>query len=145
MEIRYLQACESDGEILAEIRVSAMKQSLEAIGRFEPNRARNRFLDNYEFRDTTKIYANNTLVGFYAVSKDCDHLYLSHLYVLPEYQGNGIGVDAINRIKDLSITSCHTVKLGALRNSPANQFYLSQGFELTHEEEWDLYYEWKYC
>ncbi|ELI5429548.1 GNAT family N-acetyltransferase [Vibrio parahaemolyticus] len=145
MQISYVQACESDGEILAEIRVSSMKQSLEAIGRFEPNRARNRFLDNYEFQNTTKIYANNVLVGFYSVSKECDHLYLSHLYVAPVYQGSGIGADAIERIKALSATSGNTVRLGALRNSPANQFYLSHGFELTHEEEWDLYYEWRYC
>ena len=91
MQIKYQKANESDGELLAEIRVRAMKPSLEAIGRFDPNRARDRFLESYSSTDTTKIYLDTSIVGFYSVNKKSDHLYLSHLYVLPEYQGHGIG------------------------------------------------------
>ena len=40
---------------LAAMRVAAMKPSLEAVGRFDPERARNRFLESYQPEDTSII------------------------------------------------------------------------------------------
>ena len=38
----------ADGEALAALRVEAMRLSLERVGRFDPDRARLRFLDAFE-------------------------------------------------------------------------------------------------
>ena len=42
------QVSNSDADLLADLRVRAMKESLEAVGRFDPIRAKSRFLDNFD-------------------------------------------------------------------------------------------------
>jgi hypothetical protein len=42
--LRFSTANAADGQALADLRVDAMRESLERIGRFDPVRARERFL-----------------------------------------------------------------------------------------------------
>lgn len=44
---RFHPATEADATKLADLRVQAMRPSLMAAGRFDPARARDRFLSNY--------------------------------------------------------------------------------------------------
>lgn len=141
MDYEERTAVQSDGDFLAAIRVQAMKESLEAVGRFNPDTARKRFLDTFDPSETTLIVVNSETIGFYAVQKKDDHLYLAHLYLLPKYQGFGIGGKVVSSIKRNAKKYNFTVKVGALGGSKSNDFYLRNGFHKTHEEEWDLYYE----
>ena len=45
--MRYIKSIQSDGNRLAEIRAAAMKSSLEALGRFDEQRVRDRFLESF--------------------------------------------------------------------------------------------------
>ena len=78
---RTEKATAAQAEQLASIRVAAMRPSLEAVGRFDPERARERFLKSYCPGETEIIYANEKIVGFYVLRRRSDHLYLDHLYV----------------------------------------------------------------
>ena len=55
MDAVFVKASITDGDLLADIRVAAMRPSLEAAGRFDPVRARRRFRDTFEPSDTYKI------------------------------------------------------------------------------------------
>ncbi len=143
MNLEYVQSTEADAEILASIRVRAMRPSLEALGRYDPVVAKRRFLDKYDPRNTTKIIMAGDLVGFYVILPSQDHIYLDHLYIEPLYQGGGIGTAVLNRVKVFASEKSLPIKLGALKGSRSNSFYISQGFEKTHEEEWDIYYRWQ--
>ncbi|CAM3543924.1 Acetyltransferase (GNAT) family protein [Vibrio aerogenes CECT 7868] len=143
MEVKYQKAQYFDGELLAGIRVKAMRESLEAIGRFDPKRARDRFLDHFCPEETSMILVENRIVGFYSLSTKDSYLYLSHLYILPEYQGKGIGYYTLNRIKEMASGLNYPLRLGALRGSPSNDFYKANGFRFSHEQDWDLYYVWE--
>ena len=55
MDIGWVAATTTQGESLAEIRVQAMRESLERIGRFDPQRARDRFLSSFSPECTTVI------------------------------------------------------------------------------------------
>ena len=70
-------------------------------------------------------------------------LILDHLYIHPTEQGAGLGGVVLERIKALAVSMGLPIKLGALKESPANQFYRKHGFVKTHEEDWDNYYVWK--
>ena len=130
-----------DGEDLAELRVLAMKESLEAIGRFDPDRAKKRFLDGFKPEITEKVYLSETLVGFFVLRDKNDHLYLDHLYITPSFQGSKIGSKIITIIKHRAKTAGKPLRLGALKGSRSNDFYTAHGFEKTHEEEYDNYYQ----
>ena len=48
MNLAFRFAVQSDAEVLVDIRIAAMRKSLERIGRFDPQRARERFLASFE-------------------------------------------------------------------------------------------------
>ena len=137
----FIQASEQDGRVLSAIRSTAMKPSLMALGRFDENRVRNRFLDKFDPKITYKMVVNDNVIGFYVMLDKGDHLYLDHLYILPDYQGKGIGGNIINKLKSVSRSLDKTIRLGALRGSDSNRFYLKHGFKKTHEGEFDIYYQ----
>ena len=127
---------------LAALRVDAMRPSLEAIGRFDPERARNRFLETYDADDTRIVRAGNDLIGVYVVRARPDHLYLDHIYIHPTHQGGGLGRGIVRSVQGRARYAGLPVRLAALRDSPANDFYLSCGFVLERVDEFDNYYAW---
>lgn len=141
--ISFRPAFPEDAEALCELRIEAMRESLERIGRFSPERSRQRFLESFVPSHTTWILWHGEAVGFYALTQHPDHLYLDHLYIHPRHQGNRIGSEVLQTILSRSNESQLPVRLGALRDSDSNRFYQRYGFVKTHEEEWDLYYEYK--
>ncbi|MCV2402467.1 GNAT family N-acetyltransferase [Marinomonas sp. C2222] len=130
-----------DGLALAELRVLAMRESLESIGRFDPKRARERFLSSFQSSNTHKVIDGEKLVAFYVIENHKDHLFLDHLYVHPSYQGKRVGSEILLSIIDMGVSEKKAIRLGALKGSRSNNFYMAHGFVKTHEEEFDNYYE----
>ncbi|WLQ14452.1 GNAT family N-acetyltransferase [Hahella aquimaris] len=139
--IRFENATKQDSHTLAEIRTQAMKPSLEAVGRFDENRVRSRFLDTFVPEETFKIMENGELAGFFVLRNKQDHLYLDHLYIRPDFQNRSIGGKVLAEVKREAANKGLPVKLCALRDSKANDFYQKHGFVKTHEGEFDIYYE----
>lgn len=131
-----------DPETLAAIRVEAMRPSLEAVGRFDPERARVRFLASFSPDETRVIRIRDQLVGFYVIRRRHDHLYLDHLYIHPLHQGTGLGRKIVLLVQEMAKDVKLPIKLMALKNSPANDFYRSCGFELVQTDEFDNHYYW---
>lgn len=136
------QALQSDASALASLRVEAMRPCLESVGRFDPQRARNRFLQRFQPDQTWKLIRDEDLAGFFVLQQHLDHLYLDHLYVAPAFQGSGLGALVLDHIKSLALPLGLPIRLMALRDSPANRFYQAHGFRKTGETELDNFYEW---
>ena len=134
-------ASEQDGTMLAELRALAMRESLENIGRFDPVRVRERFLSGFDPDHTKKIVVEEELIGFYVVTEKQDHFYLDHLYIAPSHQRKSYGSTILKKIIKQAQAKGKPIRLGALKESPSNQFYLSHGFRKTREGEFDNYYE----
>lgn len=142
MKIEILQARDEDGEELTELRVAAMRESLEAVGRFEPQRARERFLNNFDPQITFRILSGSKLVGFYALQERESYFWLDHLYVDASLQDRGVGSQVMEIIKNIARARKKSIRLGALKESKANAFYRNHGFVEQEQKEWDIYYEW---
>ena len=139
-----LQPCSDDDfEALLALRLAAMRPSLQAIGRFDPERARARLAASYQAAATRWIVQRGQRVGFLARRQLADCHYLDHLYVLPALQGQGIGGAVLQQLQAEAASAGLPLCLGALRGSAANLFYQRHGFVATHEEEWDIYYRWQ--
>ncbi len=132
----------SDASALAELRARAMKPSLLKVGRFDEERVRTRFLETFVPADTKQVIVDGRLCGFFVVKENPDHLYLDHLYVDPNCQSQGIGHAVINHVVQRAEQKKLPVRLGALRESRANRFYQSLGFVQTHEDAYDIFYEY---
>lgn len=119
-----------------------MRESLERIGRFDPTRARERFLSGFNPEHTRHILFENNKVGFVAVKPIESGLLLDHLYVKPEHQGKGIGAAVLCEVFAQANDVSRSVRVGALRESESNQFYARHGFVLVEQAEFDNYYVW---
>ncbi len=120
-----------------------MRESLERIGRFDPTRARERFLSKFTPALTRHIVGDTTgraRLGFVVIRPQGDHLLLEHLYLRQRYQGRGFGTAVLNRVFVDADRQSMDVRVGALKDSDANRFYARHGFVLVEQSEWDLYY-----
>lgn len=138
--LRLEPAAASDLDYLVRLRIDAMRESLERIGRFDPARARERFASGFSPERTRHILWEGRRVGFLAVKPHPDHLLLDHLYIRPDEQRRGIGGEVLKSVFRDADAMGIPVKVGALRGSDANRFYSRHGFTLESESEWDIYY-----
>jgi GNAT superfamily N-acetyltransferase len=134
------QACLDDLEELVDLRIEAMRESLERIGRFDPERARQRLVAGFAPELTRHVLMDGRRVGFVTVKPDPDGLLLDHLYVRPAYQGSGVGAAVLAVVFGEADAAGLQVRVGALRGSASNRFYLRHGFVHVEESEWDTYY-----
>ena len=122
------------------IRIAAMRESLERAGRFDPQRARDRFLSGFDPALTRHVLLDGERVGFIVVRPQDDGWLLDHLYLLPQAQGRGIGAAVLADLLAHADARRLPVRVGALRGSDANRFYLRHGFELVEQGELDNFY-----
>jgi len=133
-------ASDEDFEALLSLRLAAMTESLQRLGRFDPQRARERLSRAFEPAHTRHILRRGERVGFVVLLPAADHLVLDHLYIEPSAQGLGIGSWVMAQVLDAADRQGLAVRVTALKLSDANRFYQRHGFELQHESEWDLHY-----
>jgi len=127
-------------DTLVAVRIEAMRESLERIGRFDPERARQRFASGFAPEHTRHIVLRGERVGFVTVKPMTEGLLLDHLYVRPKHQSRGIGAWALAEIFKEADAIGLPIRVGALRVSDSNRFYIRNGFLQVEETEWDIYY-----
>jgi GNAT superfamily N-acetyltransferase len=138
--IALRQVHEYEAEDLACLRVAAMRESLELVGRFDPTRARERFLVGFSATHTRHILEGEAKVGFVVVRPFETGLLLDHLYVQSGSQGKGIGAAVLAIVFAEADRRGKNLRVGALKESRSNQFYTRHGFALVEQGEWDNYY-----
>jgi GNAT superfamily N-acetyltransferase len=140
-ELQYRAATEDDFERLLALRIAAMQPSLERIGRFEPQRARERFRGSFAPQFMRMIFEDEQLIGCVTVRpEEGPTIWVEHLYIAPSHQGRGVGAEVMNAITANADRAGHTIRIAVLRESDANAFYTRLGFCETNREEWDIYY-----
>lgn len=138
--LQLTAASAADFEALAALRIDAMRESLERLGRFDRSRARERLLHGFSPAHTRHIQVGSNRVGFVVVKPQADAWQLDHLYIHPGFQGYGIGAAVLGHIFDEADAGHWPIRVTALRDSDSNRFYLRHGFEKIGEDEWDVHY-----
>ena len=138
--VAFSAAEANDFEALVALRLESMRESLERVGRFDPERARERFRSGFSPEHTRHIEVGGERVGFFVVKPQATELLLDHLYVRPSYQGKGIGSAVLAQVFAEADRSGLPVRVGALRESESNGFYSERGFQLIEQSEFDNYY-----
>jgi GNAT superfamily N-acetyltransferase len=135
---------EGDFEAMAAIRIEAMRESLERLGRFDPERARDRLRAGFEPAFMQHIELDiGERIGFVTLRPEGrDALRLDHLYIRPAYQGQGIGAWIMDWVHSQARAAGLAVKVTALKQSDAVRFYERHGFKPEGEDSWDLHYRW---
>jgi GNAT superfamily N-acetyltransferase len=129
-----------DFDDLLALRLRAMRDSLERLGRYDEQRARERLAANFDAAQTRHICVAGQRVGFLVLKTLSHALRLDHLYIDPAFQGRGIGQQVLQGVFEQADRAQLPVELCALKGSEANRFYLHHGFVAIGEGEWDIDY-----
>ena len=140
LRLRLAQVAAEDFEAMLALRIEALRESLERLGRFDPQRARARLASQFEPACMQHIEREGQRIGFFTVKPQADGaLKLEHLYIRPGSQGQGAGRWVLDGLKKQG----RDIRLSALKLSDANRFYLREGFVPVGESEMDIDYLWK--
>jgi GNAT superfamily N-acetyltransferase len=130
----------ADLESLVALRIEAMRESLERVGRFDPLRARERFVSGFVPEHTRHIVVGGERVGLVVLKPQWDGLLLDHLYIRPAFQGQGIGAAVLALVFAEADARAQPLRVSALARSDSNRFYLRHGFRLVKQGELDIHY-----
>ena len=140
----FQPATEADFPALVSLRIQAMRDSLERIGRFDPERAAQRFRSTFRPDDTRLIRVGDAMAGCVARWPQDDAVRIEHFYLAPAFQRRGLGAAVLRRVfaeAGVAATRVTRFRVAALRDSDANRFYARHGFVLLSQGEWDAEYE----
>jgi GNAT superfamily N-acetyltransferase len=127
---------------LCDIRVEAMRESLERLGRFNLTRARARLADDFVAEQTYWINTDTQKKqGFLVLQPANTGLHLAHLYLRLTSQGQGLGGSVLFVICQLADAQVQPIRLNALVGSRANKLYLKHGFKPLSEDAIDVFYQ----
>lgn len=130
---------DADFEAMLALRIEALRESLERLGRFNPDVARARLKSQFQPEWMRHLVVDGERVGYFTVEPRAGELRLHHLYLKPAVQGQGIGAWVIEQLKTQGLP----ITLAALRESRANDFYLRHGFRVVEEQAFDVEYRWE--
>lgn len=139
-EVTFASVTASDFDELADLRVAAMRESLERVGRFDPERARERLRKSFCPEHTQAILHAGARVGFFTFRPTEEGFQLDHLYVHPFAQSHGIGSRVMEELIARANAANLPIRVGALKESASNRFYRRHGFQPEREDTWDVYY-----
>ena len=138
--IGFGEVSAGDFDEVLELRLAAMKESLERAGRYDPQRARERLKDSFHPQHSRFILLDSGRIGFQSFRPTDEGFHLDHFYIHPLCQGLGIGSHVMGLLISHAKEKRRPIRVAALRGSGANEFYLRHGFVKLSEEEWDIHY-----
>lgn len=145
MRLCFVPTESGDFEALLALRIEAMRRvSLECLGRFDAQRARERYLANFEPACTQHIEAEqpwgHDRLEFFAVKAVDGLLLLDQLYLRPGAHWLGVGAAVLAHVFERADAQRLELRVGALRGNDANGFYQRHGLVLVDETALDNYY-----
>jgi ribosomal protein S18 acetylase RimI-like enzyme len=130
------KATAEDSEFAYQTRKTTFKQYLEQVWGWDEEEQRRLHVKRFASQDFQVIQVSGVDAGILATVRQADCVKVNHLFILPEYQSQGIGAACMLQIiKDAANTGL-PVRLQVLKvNSRAIEFYKRLGFKSYGESE----------
>ncbi len=130
-EFDLRKATEGDFYRLLSIRNLVLREYILQVRGWDEAREEARFRRNFDAETTQVVMSGDLVVGFLGVREEDDHLYIAQAYIIPEYQGRGIGTSLIREV----LARDQPVELWVMTsNTGARRLYERLGFQVTGEE-----------
>jgi ribosomal protein S18 acetylase RimI-like enzyme len=136
---RFRPAVEEDFERLLDLSVRVMREHLERVGRFDPERRRRRMRESFDPATMRLIEAEGRVAGCVAAVVHADHLEVLNFYLEPCAQGRGLGAAVLRAL--LGEHPRLPCRVEVLKESPAARLYERAGFRRVAEQPFDWVYE----
>jgi GNAT superfamily N-acetyltransferase len=129
--ITLRQASDSDWTFLSMIQETCMKAyAVRTWGTWIPEP-----LENFRPETHEIIQCDGDEIGCMAVVAEEDVLSLEKLYILPAFQGRGIGTWLLKRLIERAHACNKPIRLRVLRVNPARRLYERNGFRIDSSSD----------
>jgi ribosomal protein S18 acetylase RimI-like enzyme len=141
-ELNLRKATADDREFAYRTKKAAFGQYVEQVWGWDEEEQRRLHAKRYELQEYNVIQLSGVDVGIVAIVREPDCLKLKQIFVLPEYQGKGIGTACTKRVIEEAAASEIPVRLQVLKvNSRAIAFFQRLGFQSVREDDTHLMME----
>jgi len=138
-ELSFRKAHTSDSEFVFTVKKAAFREYVEQVWGWDDNYQRELHNRRFAAQDVCIIQFRGTDVGFLSTSSTPDTLKVNQLFILPEYQGKGIGSACMMGIVDNARLEEKSVALQVLKvNTRGTTFYQRLGFLIIGESSTHL-------
>ena len=138
-ELSFRKAYASDSEFVFTVKKAAFREYIEQGWGWDDDYQRELHNRRFAAQDVCIIQFRGTDVGFLATSSTSDTLKVNQIFILPEYQGKGLGSACMTRIIDDANRAQKSVTLQVLKVNPrAIAFYQRLGFLIVGESSTHL-------
>ena len=134
-ELSIRKARTSDSEFIFTVKKAAYREYVEQVWGWDDNYQRERHSREFTSHNFHIIQFCGTDVGFFITSSTSDTLKVNQIFILPEYQGRGIGSACMTRIIDNANLEQRVVVLQVLKvNTRGIALYRRLGFTIVGED-----------
>ena len=133
-ELSLRKADASDSEFVFTVKKAAFRAYVEQVWGWNDSYQRELHNRRFAAQDISVIQFREVDVGFLAIASTSDALKVNQLFILPEYQGRGIGSACMTRIINNANLKQKPVVLQVLKvNTRGVAFYQRLGFTIVGE------------
>ena len=131
-ELSIRGAGATDSDFVFAVKKAAFREYVEQIWGWDEVYQKELHNRRFASQDLGIIQFSGTDVGFFSTSTTPDTLNVNQLYILPEYQGKGVGAACMRGIIDNASLEQKPVMLQVLKiNTRATAFYQRLGFVIV--------------
>jgi len=118
-----------------------MREHLERVGRYTPERSRKMFRGHFDEPGTRLILQDGVRVGCVGFRRHDHEIRIDSFYLERRRHGWGLGTKILMALLAEADTAGLPVRLEVLNGNPAERFYLRHGFVKLREDEIEGFYE----
>ena len=138
---RFGPVSEADFEPLLALRIDVMREHLERVFRYKPERARRIFREHFDEPGLRLILVDGERAGCVGFRISEGEIKIDSFYLDRRYQNCGLGATILKVLLAEADAQDLPVRLEVLRGSPADRFYERHGFVKLAEDDIEAEYE----
>jgi GNAT superfamily N-acetyltransferase len=138
---RFEPASEADFEPLLALRIDVMREHLERVFRYSPERARQHFREAFDEPGMRLIMIGNERAGCVGFRIGETELKIDSFYLARQHHNSGLGTAILEALLAEADARGLPVRLEVLHGSPVRRFYERHGFVKLQEDDIEAQYE----
>jgi GNAT superfamily N-acetyltransferase len=132
---------EADFEPLLALRIDVMREHLERVFRYKPERARRIFREHFDEPGLRLILVDGERAGCVGFRICEGEIKIDSFYLDRRHQNRGLGATILKVLLAEADAQDLPVRLEVLRGSPAGRFYERYGFVKLGEDDVEAKYQ----
>ena len=143
MRVVLRQATESDMSFAFEVKRQALGPYIRSKWDWNEEFQLDLHKQRWSERPRLIILHEDTPIGTVSIEEGPDSIRFGEFYLLPEYQGRGLGSEVLASVLKRADELRRPVKLEYLKWNPVASLYQRHGFEITSESDVHFFAERK--